>query len=384
MNDQSPLPADAALDALDALYDLCRGRGTTSECINAKIDTKKAILAIAALAPSPSGTAAQAVEADHFADASKMIPAAPAVGAPAPVMWQYRHFDTTNGVNSWGPWYEVEPRNAYVNTVEDSLREFRSYIAAGNKYELRALYAAPPHVTEAQPAVEGLTDLERKELAALREFAAGGCTIQKVIAELGPISLWSKAGLDEHIAKRISEALAASPVPMASSAQRERVIELAWQVYRNELHPIAMADQVAFTLAHGDPPAASLREQEDAADIVAWLLTQLSGGYSLQQRLYNDAPNAADSVAAGAWIQTVTQHLQRLAKDAKPNQLLLEHSGCGNNTQVDQLTVRLNPGDKVVLFKGPITAAIDAQRLGRGKEKTRIASTLNEGGIRHG
>lgn len=51
---------------------------------------------------------------------------------------------------------------------------------------------------------------------------------------------------------------------------------------------------------------------------------------------------------------------ERDAEDAR--QVLMEHSGCGNNTQVDQLTVRLNPGDKVVLFKGPITAALDAQR----------------------
>lgn len=39
--------------------------------------------------------------------------------------------------------------------------------------------------------------------------------------------------------------------------------------------------------------------------------------------------------------------------------VLLEHSGCGSNTQVDSLTVRLNPGDKVVLLKGRMTQEFD-------------------------
>ena len=43
-------------------------------------------------------------------------------------------------------------------------------------------------------------------------------------------------------------------------------------------------------------------------------------------------------------------------------EVLMEHSGCGSGTQVDMLTVRLNPGDKVVMLKGRITQAIDAAR----------------------
>jgi hypothetical protein len=44
--------------------------------------------------------------------------------------------------------------------------------------------------------------LQEKELSVLREFAASKCTIQKVIGELGPMSLWSKDGLERHIAAR--------------------------------------------------------------------------------------------------------------------------------------------------------------------------------------
>jgi hypothetical protein len=62
-----------------------------------------------------------------------------------PVMWQSRFFDSTSSVTpGWGKWEEVVPRNAYTDTVEDRLRELRHYIAAGYKYELRALYAIAP------------------------------------------------------------------------------------------------------------------------------------------------------------------------------------------------------------------------------------------------
>lgn len=45
-------------------------------------------------------------------------------------------------------------------------------------------------------------------------------------------------------------------------------------------------------------------------------------------------------------------------RDAE-QEVLMEHSGCGSNTQVDMLTVRLNPGDKVVMHKGRMTQAFD-------------------------
>lgn len=46
------------------------------------------------------------------------------------------------------------------------------------------------------------------------------------------------------------------------------------------------------------------------------------------------------------------------ARDAG-QEVLMEHSGCGSNTQVDMLTVRLNPGDKVVMHKSRITQGFD-------------------------
>lgn len=49
-------------------------------------------------------------------------------------------------------------------------------------------------------------------------------------------------------------------------------------------------------------------------------------------------------------------------EDAAASEVLMENSGCGSGTQVDMLTVRLNPGDKVIMLKGRITQATDAAR----------------------
>lgn len=45
------------------------------------------------------------------------------------------------------------------------------------------------------------------------------------------------------------------------------------------------------------------------------------------------------------------------AERCPPTKVLMEHSGCGQGTQVDTLTVRLNPGDKVILQMGHYSAA---------------------------
>lgn len=60
-----------------------------------------------------------------------------------PVYFEWRHCDTSNDPNGiWSEWKKVEPRNAYVNTVEDSVAEFDAYIAQGYKYELRKLFTS--------------------------------------------------------------------------------------------------------------------------------------------------------------------------------------------------------------------------------------------------
>ena len=45
--------------------------------------------------------------------------------------------------------------------------------------------------------------MTKNEEVALRELAAGQCTIQKVVDALGPLSLWSKDGLDREIRKAV-------------------------------------------------------------------------------------------------------------------------------------------------------------------------------------
>lgn len=67
-----------------------------------------------------------------------------------PVAWEWRWYDAnpnTVTYGQWSEWVRVEPRNL-LQTVEDAVNEFRAYIAAnGNRYELRALYTAPPAQT---------------------------------------------------------------------------------------------------------------------------------------------------------------------------------------------------------------------------------------------
>lgn len=45
--------------------------------------------------------------------------------------------------------------------------------------------------------------MTKEEEIALRELAAGRCTIQKVVDAIGPLSLWSKDGLDREIRKAV-------------------------------------------------------------------------------------------------------------------------------------------------------------------------------------
>lgn len=64
----------------------------------------------------------------------------------------------------------------------------------------RIIAANAPEIERCNAHIKALED----ELKALREFAAGRCTIQKVIDELGPMSLWSKDGLEREISKAVA------------------------------------------------------------------------------------------------------------------------------------------------------------------------------------
>lgn len=57
--------------------------------------------------------------------------------------WEWRYQESNPhapNFGAWSEWKRVEPRSA-LHTVDDALAEFRTYIAQGYKYELRALYA---------------------------------------------------------------------------------------------------------------------------------------------------------------------------------------------------------------------------------------------------
>ena len=72
----------------------------------------------------------------------------------------------------------------------------------------------------------------------------------------------------------------------------------------------------------------------------------------------NICGSGAGCLSKEARIDAAEERCVELERDAAPTQVLAEHSGCGHGTQIDQLTVRLNPGDKVVLVMGAYSAAI--------------------------
>lgn len=79
------------------------------------------------------------------------------------VAWDYRHLDTANTPNKWSEWTRCEPRNPYTDTAKDYADEIQRYIDRGYKYQLRALYTAPP----ASPSEGGGEPTERTP----RDFA---------------------------------------------------------------------------------------------------------------------------------------------------------------------------------------------------------------------
>jgi hypothetical protein len=239
-----------------------------------------------------------------------------------------------------------------------------------------------------------MTDLERKELASLRVLAAGGCTIQKVIDELGPMSLWSKAGLDDHVAKKIAEALAASPVPMASKQiprviidlgdndEREKIIRhVAWE--GGALHvcvsvrgPVPMASsagepvaetwwlkelqefwetseseltaavKMAINYVRATPPTASLREQEDEK--------ALRDGIERQEMLASLLKVLKEDAARLDWLDEKNKRFRMGWKVGMAP---------AGNVSVQSVIFAAK-----AMTPTPIREAIDAQRLGRGKE----------------
>lgn len=91
-------------------------------------------------------------------------------------------------------------------------------------------------------------------------------------------------------------------------------------------------------------------------------------GWKLPQHFYPDCYITFDREKAsnGSWpigtnlltAEQARKMLEHVTQAPATSKVLTEHSGCGQGTQVEQLTVRLNPGDKVVLVMGPYSAAV--------------------------
>lgn len=70
--------------------------------------------------------------------------------------------------------------------------------------------------------------------------------------------------------------------------------------------------------------------------------------------------NAPLAIASALALAVSTAPQPAPAQDVA-GKVIAEHSGCGYGIQVDQLTVRLYRGDKVIMVRGPLGAAHDKQ-----------------------
>ncbi|MEN2431133.1 hypothetical protein [Comamonas sp. F1-6] len=106
-------------------------------------------------------------------------------------------------------------------------------------------------------------------------------------------------------------------------------------------------------------PDFDLRTSKGGREFVAWYFANVLQRYDYENYITNKlAADFACDLAKALSSTLAAPQAQADARDAE-QEVLMEHSGCGSNTQVDMLTVRLNPGDKVVMHKGRITQGFE-------------------------
>jgi hypothetical protein len=97
---------------------------------------------------------------------------------------------------------------------------------------------------------------------------------------------------------------------------------------------------------------------QGVGEVVAWEVKTGSKNMILSQQEFT-----ARSFDTGVFKALVYAHPAPSPAVAVPmTKVLTEHSGCGQGAQTDSLTVRLHPGDKVVLHMGPYSAALATQQ----------------------
>lgn len=107
----------------------------------------------------------------------------------------------------------IRPQPTEMAAVVGRLRSLRVVLGIDSPETrgwAKAVQQEARRVIDAAIAAIVTCDEERHELKVLREFAGGRCAIPKVIEELGPMSLWSKARLEAHVQREINAALTAS------------------------------------------------------------------------------------------------------------------------------------------------------------------------------
>jgi hypothetical protein len=147
--------------------------------------------------------------------------------------------------------------------------------------------------------------------------------------------------------------------------KRPVVSTLTMHQRRTEAAAIALRTAL---VTHPSPPEGMAGWRQGVEEVAAMLTKKADdfakehghddmGGLSFGRGAHADA-----KLDYHSGLLEIADEVREMRSEATPelssdNRVLMEHSGCGRGTQIDTLTVRLNPGDKVILCPGPVTRA---------------------------
>jgi molybdenum-dependent DNA-binding transcriptional regulator ModE len=101
--------------------------------------------------------------------------------------------------------WQIEMANRFAK--RDNVKELEAKLECYERLIDSINMASNPMGVKSREALKNVREMKtimtQDEEILLRELAGGRCTIQKVTAAIGPMSLWSKAGLEAEIRKAV-------------------------------------------------------------------------------------------------------------------------------------------------------------------------------------
>lgn len=112
-------------------------------------------------------------------------------------------------------------------------------------------------------------------------------------------------------------------------------------------------------------------------DALVWFSTRMPSTAKIQPTYYVKHPDGSfseadmtclvvmsrsDMAAIDETMQAFIDSRKMAVPDEHGGEVILEHSGCGHGAQMNQLTVKLYPGDKLLMFRGRLGKAMLASQ----------------------